>query len=178
MTQLQLINVRRSKSANYVSAQLFTTPAGGALPARSGSVEMSKPKERAQPRSVARKGKKLSNRSTPASTHASTSSGRPTPCRSLRVTRTHKRAQRHQKSIAWTLNKWNVDAKCQQHITGRQKPFTNTSSTLLLWSVGWLVVAFPISRAPPDSLPPGIKVKANLAFDNDSSPLSGRKLLL
>lgn len=144
ITQLQLINVRRSRSANYVSAQLFTTPAGGALPARSGSVEMSKPKERAQPRSVAREGKKLSNRSTPASTHASTSSGRPTPCRSLRVT--HKRAHRHQKSIAWTLNKWNIDAKCQQHITGRQKPFANTSSTLLLWSVGWLVGAFPISR--------------------------------
>lgn len=83
-----------------------------------------------------------------------------------------------QKSIAWTLNKLNIDAKCQQHITGRQKPFANTSSTLLLWSVGWLVGAFPISRAPPDSLPSGIKVKANLAFDNDSSPLSGRKLFL
>ncbi|KAG7225018.1 hypothetical protein INR49_014473 [Caranx melampygus] len=63
--------------------QLFTTPAGGALPARSGSGEMSKSKQRAQPRSVTWNGKKLSNRSTPASTQASTSSGRPTPCSSL-----------------------------------------------------------------------------------------------
>lgn len=68
----------------YSSAQLFTTPARGALPARSGSGEMSKLKHRAQPRSVTWKGKKLSKRSMPASTHASTSSGRPTPCSNLR----------------------------------------------------------------------------------------------
>lgn len=68
---------------DYSLAQLFTTPAGGALPARSGSGEKSKLKLRAQPRSATWKGKKLSKRSTPASTHASTSSGRPTPCSSL-----------------------------------------------------------------------------------------------
>lgn len=68
---------------DYSLAQLFTTPAGGALPARSGSGEKSKLKLRAQPRSVTWKGKKLSKRSMPASTHSSTSSGRPTPCSSL-----------------------------------------------------------------------------------------------
>lgn len=90
---------------NYTSAQPFTTPAGGALPARSGSGEMSKLKQRAQPRSVTWKGKKLSNRSTPASTHASTSSGRPTPCSSLRVTRKHTVNKHRQKQRTAVINK-------------------------------------------------------------------------
>lgn len=49
------------------------------------------------------------------------------------------------------------------------------ASSLECWLARWCLPHFP---APPDSLPPGIKVKANLAFDNDSSPLSDRKLLL
>lgn len=97
-----------SWTKSYSSAPLFTTPAGGALPARSGSGEMSKLKHRAQPRSVTWKGKELSNRSTPASTPASTSSGRPTPCSSLRVTHKHTHTQERQKAKPWIKTNINV----------------------------------------------------------------------
>lgn len=67
-----------------------STPVGVLVPALSGSGSMLKSKHRAQPRSVTWKGKKLSNRSTPASRQSKTSSGRPTPCSSLDITHTHK----------------------------------------------------------------------------------------
>lgn len=73
-----------NKSCGSLTTKPFITPAEARLPARSGSGQMLKLKHRAQPRCVTWNGKKLSNRSTPASTDASTSSGRPTPCSNLR----------------------------------------------------------------------------------------------